>query len=205
MPVLRRSYVGKDLPGEYTRSKYTQNAGQYVKNIKNQAAQNLDEMFEIAANRRWEKNKKKKHERDAKYGWYYADTRFGVKDESGKYKMYSAELVIRHDEDNRRYLYDVQKIKQQGYFTSASMASDTAAKSDRLDFPETAVSNVNISEQWNNVNSQNAQTKEKFSLKETDWHTVMTEEEASEYNRKNIDPNDGSQGTGGTGTDEFRH
>lgn len=33
------------------------------------------------------------------------------------------------------------------------------------------------------VNSQKAQTKEKFSLKETDWHTVMTEEEASEYNR----------------------
>lgn len=54
------------------------------------------------------------------------------------------------------------------------------------------------------VNSQNAQTKEKFSLKETDWHTVMTEE-ASGYNRKNINPNDGSQGTGGTGTDEFRH
>ena len=55
------------------------------------------------------------------------------------------------------------------------------------------------------VNSHNAQTKEKFSLKGTDWHTVMTEEEASEYNRKNINPNGGSQGTGGTGTDEFRH
>lgn len=42
------------------------------------------------------------------------------------------------------------------------------------------------------VNSQNAQAKEKFSLKETDWHTAMTEEEASEYNRKNINPNGGS-------------
>lgn len=188
-------YIGNKLPTEYTysvSSKRLRSKDRPGFNAKMQAIQNIGEIIEISQLTHWRKNAKEKHAHDAKYGWYYADTRFGVKDESGKYKMYSAELVIRHGEDNRRYLYDVQKIKQQGYFTSASMASDTAAKSDRLDFPETAVSNVNISEQWNNVNSQNAQTKEKFSLKETDWHTAMTEEETSEYNRKNINPNGGS-------------
>lgn len=194
MPVLRRSYVGKDLPGEYTRSKYTQNAGQYVKNIKNQAAQNLDEMFEIAANRRWERNKKKKHERDAKYGFYKYRTRFAIKNGSNVYEVYNSTIVIRNDEDGKKYFYDITKIKRDSRHLAGPSYEVRYSETGKPVSDVTASYDSSIPGNSENVNSQNAQTKEKFSLKGTDWHTVMTEE-VSGYNRNRMSALNKSQTT----------
>lgn len=115
----QKVYVGKELPQEYTQSKYTQAVLQNAPGIaraKNRAAANLGEMIEIATNRRWEKAKHT-HNKDAKYGIYKYDTKFGfpIKNSKGEEigaNVYSAELVIRNASDGKKYLYDIVSIKK---------------------------------------------------------------------------------------------
>lgn len=104
----QKVYFGKDLPGEFTHSKYSKNLSFNKRNAKSQAAQNLDELIGIGTNRRWSKNRKAKHEIDAKYGFYQYTTRFQV---SGK--TYDADILIRNDADGKKYLYDIINIKQE--------------------------------------------------------------------------------------------
>lgn len=106
-------YLGKDLPNEYNHSKTTERLGKEKRFAKQKATPGIGEMVEIATNERWESPvHKEKHKVDAKYGFYKYDTRFAVKDRSGDYEVYDAELVIRHDADGKLYLYDVQGIKK---------------------------------------------------------------------------------------------
>jgi len=63
-------------------------------------------------------NKKNKHSRHAKNGWYRYDTRFAlpVYDENGdveRYNVFSARLLIRHASSGKMYLYDVLEIKKE--------------------------------------------------------------------------------------------
>ncbi len=104
----QKVYVGKELPQEYTQSKYTQAILKNTPGIaraKNRASANLGEMIEIATNRRWEKAKHT-HNKDAKYGIYKYDTKFGFpinnsKGEEIGANVYSAELVIRNASDGK--------------------------------------------------------------------------------------------------------
>ena len=106
-------YLGKDLPNEYNYSRTTKNLGRDRRFVKQKATPGIGEMVEIATNERWESPvHKEKHENDAKYGFYKYDTRFAVRDRSGEYEIYDAELVVRHNEDGKLYLYDVQGIKK---------------------------------------------------------------------------------------------
>ena len=112
-------YIGPDLPGEYTHSKYTSHLQQHNKSIlkaKNKATPSVGEMIEIATNRRWEKTKHTQN-KDAQYGMYRYDTYFAfpVKDRSGNItsvKAFSAELLIRNASDGKKYLYDIVNIKE---------------------------------------------------------------------------------------------
>lgn len=118
----QKVYIGKDLPGEYTQSEYTKNL---IKNhrrkilrAKHQAIQNFGEMIEIATNRRWEENKKQKHKKDAKCGWYRYTTRFAVPkyDSFGNgngFNVFSADLLIRNDANGKKYLYDILNINEE--------------------------------------------------------------------------------------------
>ena len=115
----QKVYIGEDLPGEYTQSKYTKailkNNAKVLK-AKNRAAANLGEMIEIATNRRWEETKHT-HSKDAKYGIYRYDTRFGfpIKNHQGNVasaNVYNAELLIRNASDGKKYLYDIVSIKK---------------------------------------------------------------------------------------------
>ena len=75
----QKVYIGEDIPYEYTQSKYMQNILLNNPNIikaKNRASENIGEMIEIVTNRRWEKTKHPTN-KDAKYGMYRYDTRFG--------------------------------------------------------------------------------------------------------------------------------
>ncbi len=112
-------YIGKDLPGEYTRSKYTsylQKKAPALLMAKNTAISEIGEMIEIASNRRWEQTKHKAS-KDAKYGIYRYDTKFAfpIKDKSGKVisvKAYDANLLIINSSNGKKYLYDLIKIKE---------------------------------------------------------------------------------------------
>lgn len=63
-------YIGKDLPGEYKDSEYTHGLNRSIRQVKMQAATNLDEMLLLAENGEWRENVKDKHKQDAKNGWY---------------------------------------------------------------------------------------------------------------------------------------
>lgn len=71
-------YIGKDLPGEYRSSEYTKSMKPALRNIKMQAATNLDEMLLLAEDGSWLKNIKPKHAKDAQNGWYRYKTEFAV-------------------------------------------------------------------------------------------------------------------------------
>lgn len=143
----QKVYLGKDLPGEYTQSKYTKQLGNGLKKVKGQATQNLDEMIEIATDRSWIKNNKDKHALDAKYGWYKYLTRFQVGAD-----VYSADILIRNADDGKKYLYDVINIKrdtaQRGDYTPHLRTVGY----DRTDVSGTGIPNINISQNGGDVN-----------------------------------------------------
>ena len=111
-------YIGTDLPDEYAGSNYTKHIKGTVAKAKANAAQAIPEIIEIATSKTEEENKKKKHSRNAKNGWYRYDTRFAlpVYGESGeveRYNVFSARLLIRHAASGKMYLYDVLEIKKE--------------------------------------------------------------------------------------------
>ena len=82
------------------------------------AAQGIPEMIEISGNKRFRENLAKKHDKNARFGWYRYDSRFAlpVFDDDGevlRYNVFHVELVIRHAEDKKLYLYDIINIKKE--------------------------------------------------------------------------------------------
>ena len=111
-------YIGTDLPDEYSGSNYTKHIKGTIAKAKANAVQAIPEMIEIATSKTFEDNKKNKHSRHAKNGWYRYDTRFAVPvyDENGdveRYNVFSARLLIRHASSGKMYLYDVLEIKKE--------------------------------------------------------------------------------------------
>ena len=82
-----------------------------IKNsVKNQRTVFTDSKFII--------NKKDKHKIDAANGWYRFDSRFAlpVFDENGeieRYNVFHVFLIVRHDVNGKKYLYDVIKTKKE--------------------------------------------------------------------------------------------
>jgi transcriptional regulator with XRE-family HTH domain len=111
-------YIGIDLPDEYANSKYTSKLRGAVAKAKANAAQVIPELIQISTNCSFVKNYELKHEKDAQYGWYRYDSRFAlaIYDNIGeivKYNVFKARMIIRHDSNGRRYLYDVINIKKE--------------------------------------------------------------------------------------------
>lgn len=83
------------------------------------AVQGIPELIQLAANKEYSANIKKKHEKDAKFGWYRYDVRFAlpVYDDKSKkishYNIFFSRLLVRHDADGRKYLYDLLAIKKE--------------------------------------------------------------------------------------------
>ena len=169
----QKVYIGEDLPGEYTQSKYTQKVLQKSPNTikaKNKAAANIKEIIEIATNRRWEKTEHTDN-KDAKYGMYRYDTRFGfpVKDSKGNVvsaNIYKAELVIRNASDGRKYLYDIVDIKKD------TVSSDWMSKkiSSAADFSAGQKNNVSK----DSILNPDKNVKEKFADRD-DMRANLTE------------------------------
>ncbi len=84
---------------------------------KAKAAQGISELIQIAANGEYSENTKK-YEKDSKYGWYRYDVRFALPiydDKSGdvyRYNLFFAWMLVCHDTDGKKYLYDLLAIKK---------------------------------------------------------------------------------------------
>ena len=111
-------YIGSDLPDEYSNSNYTHRLKGASAKAKANAVQGLPEMIEIAMGKQFEENRKNKHNKDAKYGWYRYESRFAlpVFSESGeveRYNVFHVLMLMRHAKDDKIYLYDIMEIKKE--------------------------------------------------------------------------------------------
>lgn len=111
-------YIGADFPEEYAHSNYTNILKGANAKAKANAAQGILEMLVIANDKEYEENRKDKHSKDAKYGWYFYTIRFalpvyGKNNDIERYNVFRAIMLIRHAEDNRLYLYNIMKIKKE--------------------------------------------------------------------------------------------
>ena len=83
------------------------------------AAQGIPELIQVATNREFSQNTKKKHIKDAKYGWYRYNVCFALPVYDDKtvqvvrYNVFPARMLVRHDEDGEKYLYDLLVIKKE--------------------------------------------------------------------------------------------
>lgn len=162
-------YIGKDLPGEYVYSKSANSLKKGRKYAKYQVAQNLHELIEIAEEKRFSENKKERHARDAKFGWYRYDSKFAVPKADGKdgnrYRVYDCSLVIRHDGDGKKYLYDV-------------LIKNESRESAVVSTPMGSTMNADASAFSNNITSKsspvNKRQNERHQIKEpsTDRHSI---------------------------------
>ncbi len=110
-------YIGSDLPDEYTSSEYTYGLKGAVAKAKANATQGLGELIEIATNGMHTDNRKEKHQIDAANGWYKYDSCFALPvygDDNivERYNVFHVNLIIRFDQNGKKYLYDIINIKK---------------------------------------------------------------------------------------------
>ncbi len=111
-------YIGKDLPDEYTGSKYTYSLKGANAKAKANVVQGVPELLKIAKGKYFRKNNAEKHKKNAANGWYRYDSYFALpivseEDESLKYNLFHASLLVRHAKDGKFYLYDIIDIKKE--------------------------------------------------------------------------------------------
>ena len=178
----QKVYIGEDLPGEYTHSKYTDSLRirkPQVLKAKNKATNAFGLLIETATNRRWEKTKHS-HNKDAKYGMYRYDCSFAfpVNGEAGV-RAYDAELLIRNASDKKKYLYDIVNIKE-----NTTDAIDLQQRETRLAAHRAAshgsASDGTVTQQDGNVNG-------KFSLKGSDDYNLRKLQAENEMLRERVD------------------
>jgi hypothetical protein len=82
------------------------------------AAQVIPELINIATNISFRENTEDKHSKNAKYGWYRCTVRFTLPtcDAEGNVigkNAFQGRMIIRFDEDGKKYLYDIIYIKKE--------------------------------------------------------------------------------------------
>lgn len=173
-------YIGKDLPGEYTHSKYTTALFKNrpaVLRAKNKAIGSFGEIIEIATNRQWEKAKHADN-KDAKYGVYRYNSAFAfpVK-QNGKItsiRAYDVELIILNASDGKKYLYDIVDIRE-----NTADEFDLMKRDQRK---QNASARRDVSE--NSISTESEDVKKKYSLepgeaeRQAKINSAMTMDEA---------------------------
>lgn len=112
-------YISGNFPNEYAGSESRLALKGAVAKAKANAVQGIPELIQIAANREYSENMKRKHAKDAKYGWYRYDVRFALPvydDRAGeicRYNIFFARMLVRHNADGKKYLYDFLAIKKE--------------------------------------------------------------------------------------------
>ena len=115
-------YVDKKFSDEFSGSIDTKRLRGTSAKAKANAVQGVKELLEIGSNPRYIQNYEKKHERDAKFGWYRYDSKFSLPvfdyDKIIRYNVFKITLLIRHAEDGKKYLYDMVNIKKEAEYTA---------------------------------------------------------------------------------------
>lgn len=111
-------FIGKDLPDEYAHSNYSAKLKGTLAKTKANAAQAIPELVEISTDGLYKENLEQKHKLNAAFGWYRYDSRFAIAvynnaGEVERYNVFKARMIIRHDADGRKYLYDMINIKKE--------------------------------------------------------------------------------------------
>lgn len=125
--TAEKIFISSDFPDEFANSEYRIRLKGAVSKAKANASQAVPELIQIASNRRFSENRKTKHRSDAKLGWYRYDVRFALpvyNDRTGnveRYNIYKAVMLVRHAEDEKKYLYDFLEIKKE---TSSPLESE---------------------------------------------------------------------------------
>lgn len=117
--TAEKIFISSDFPDEYTGSESRLLLKGAAAKAKANAVQGIPELIQLATNKEYSANIKKKHEKDAKFGWYRYDVRFALPaydDKTGNishYNIFFSRLLVRHDADGRKYLYDLLAIKKE--------------------------------------------------------------------------------------------
>ena len=110
-------FIGSELPEEYTESESRKSLKGANAKAKANAATAIPELIQIASHPAFEENRKEKHNKNAKYGWYRYDVRFAlpVYEENVlvRYNIFHARLLVNHAENNKKYLYDLLAVKKE--------------------------------------------------------------------------------------------
>lgn len=111
-------WIGNDFPDEYHASRYTQILKGGIAKAKANAATALRDMLLIADRSRFCENFDTKHKKTAYNGWLRYDTHFAVPvaDDREIYQYHNiflGTLVVRLDQDGKKYLYDLINIKKE--------------------------------------------------------------------------------------------
>ncbi|MDE7257615.1 MAG: hypothetical protein K2N77_00020 [Lachnospiraceae bacterium] len=115
-------YVDKKFADEFAGSIDTKRLRGTSAKAKANAVQGIKELLEISNNPRYIHNFEKKHEHDAKLGWYRYNSRFSLPVYEGekvaRYNVFKITMLIRHAEDGKKYLYDMVNIKKETEYTA---------------------------------------------------------------------------------------
>lgn len=112
-------FVSSSFPDEYVSSKSRLALKGAVSKAKANAVQGIPELIRIATNKEYSENTKQKHVKDAQYGWYRYDVRFALpvyddkSNEICRYNIFFARMLVRHDKDGKKYLYDLLAVKKE--------------------------------------------------------------------------------------------
>lgn len=111
-------YIGSDFPDEFSHSDDTKKLkGANIKAKANMTSA-INELVQIATDKKEYPDYKEKHGSKAKYGWYRYNTRFGIPvyNECGefeRYNIFSTRMLVRRDKDGKTYLYDFVRTKKE--------------------------------------------------------------------------------------------
>lgn len=116
--TAEKIYIGTDFPDEFCHSKDTLDTRGANMKAKANMVSAIGELVQIATTKATYPDINAKHGSKAKYGWYRYNTRFGlpVYDELGnleRYNIFTTRMLVRCDEDERLYLYDLIRVKKE--------------------------------------------------------------------------------------------
>lgn len=110
-------YIGNELPEEFTESESRKALMGANAKAKANAATAIPELIQIAVNPSFEENRKEKHVKRAKNGWYKYNTRFALPVYENevliRYNVFNARLLVNYAENGKKYLYDILAIKKE--------------------------------------------------------------------------------------------
>lgn len=115
-------YIDKKFADELSGSIDTKRLRGAAAKAKANAIQGVKELLLISDNPRYICNYEKKHEHDAKWGWYRYGSRFSLlvyeKEKIVRYNVFAITMLVRHAEDGKKYLYDMVNIKKETEYTA---------------------------------------------------------------------------------------